>query len=52
MQRDCNYIPPEELSAMTDKELIQHLRKCEKLLGPLKEELDKRRDLANSSCPI
>lgn len=50
--QDCNYIPSEELSAMSDKELIQHLRKCEKLLSPVKDELQKRRDMANTSCPI
>lgn len=52
MQHDCNYIPPQELAAMSDKELIQHLRKCEKQLNPLKEELQRRRDVANTSCPI
>lgn len=52
MQYDCNYIPPEELSAMSSKELIQRLRLCEKQLNPLKEELQRRRELANTSCPI
>lgn len=52
MQQDCNYIPKEELAGMTDKEVIQLLRKCEKQLNPLKEELQRRRDLANTSCPL
>lgn len=51
MERDCNYIPSEELKGMTNRELISHLRKCEKLLTPLKDELQKRRDEANA-CPI
>lgn len=52
MERTCDCIPQDELIAMSNKELIQHLRKCEKMLNPLKEELQRRRDLANSSCPI
>lgn len=49
---DCRYLPIEEIRGMTDKELIQQLRKCEKQLDPLREELTKRRQEANSGCPI
>ncbi len=52
MDRNCDYIPANELLAMTDRELITHLRKCEKVLSPVKNELQRRRDIANTSCPI
>ena len=52
MERACDCIPQEEMLAMSNKELIQHLRKCEKNLTPLKEELQRRREQANNSCPI
>ena len=50
--QDCKYIPAEEAQKLTDKDLIQHLRKCEKVIDPAKQELQRRRDEANSGCPI
>ncbi len=52
MERSCDCIPASELVSMSNKELIKHLRKCEKMLTPLKEELQRRREQANTSCPI
>lgn len=52
MERSCDCIPQDELAGMSNRELIKHLRKCEKMLSPLKEELQRRRDQANTSCPI
>ncbi len=53
---NCAIIESTELKAMSDKELIKVLRTCEKLkaenVEPLKQELQERRDLANSSCKI